>query len=362
MSKLDDTRKKINEIDKQMASLFEERMKASEDVAKYKQEHGLSIYDPVREEEVIKKNSLFIKDDVLREYYVSFLKNNMDISKKYQSRLNNGMNIAYSGVEGAYAHIACMKMYKDANYVSYKSFEEAYAACLNGDCDICVLPLENSYAGEVGQVMDLIFNGSLYVNQIIDLEINHCLLGKKGANIRDIKTVISHPQAISQCNEYIKKHNFECVEVENTALASLKVSEGEDFTVASIGSSDAHSLYGLDILESNINASRNNTTRFAAFSRSLNNDLSKGEMGKHFIIVFTVKNEAGALAQTLNIIGSHNFNMRSLRSRPMKSLLWNYYFYVELDGDVNTNDGKEMMKALEVFCDKLKLVGTYKTY
>ena len=84
-------------------------------------------------------------------------------------------------------------------------------------------------------------------------------------------------------------------------------------------------------------------------------------MGEHFILVFTVLNEAGALAQTLNIIGSHNFNMRALRSRPMKELMWNYYFYVELDGDINSNDGKDMMKALEVFCDKLKLVGTYKT-
>ena len=362
MSKLDDARKKINDIDIKMAALFEERMKASEEVARYKQENGLSIYDPVREEELIKKNSMLINDDVLREYYINFLKNNMEISKQYQSRLNKGMKVAYSGLEGAYAHIACMKMYKDANYVSYKSFEDAYNACMSGECDICVLPIENSYAGEVGQVMDLIFNGSLYINQIIDLEINHCLLGKKGSNIKDIKTVVSHPQALSQCNEYIKKHNFKTIELENTALASLKVSSGDDYSLASIGSSDTQALYDLEILESNINASRNNTTRFAAFSRSLNKDLSKGEMGKHFIMVFTVKNEAGALAQTLNIIGSHNFNMRSLRSRPMKSLLWNYYFYVELDGDINTSDGKEMMKALEVFCDKLKLVGTYKTH
>lgn len=362
MSKLDDARKKINDIDIKMAALFEERMKASEEVARYKQENGLSICDPVREEELIKKNSMLINDDVLREYYINFIKNNMEISKQYQSRLNKGMKVAYSGLEGAYAHIACMKMYKDANYVSYKSFEDAYNACMSGECDICVLPIENSYAGEVGQVMDLIFNGSLYINQIIDLEINHCLLGKKGSNIKDIKTVVSHPQALSQCSEYIKKHNFKTIELENTALASLKVSSGDDYSLASIGSSDTQALYDLEILESNINASRNNTTRFAAFSRSLNKDLSKGEMGKHFIMVFTVKNEAGALAQTLNIIGSHNFNMRSLRSRPMKSLLWNYYFYVELDGDINTNDGKEMMKALEVFCDKLKLVGTYKTH
>lgn len=361
MSKLDDARKKINEIDQKMAFLFEERMKASEDVAEYKKEHALPIFDSSREDEIIKRNSSYISDETIREYYVNFLKNNMDISKSYQSRLINGMKVAYSGVEGAFAHIACMKMFKNAIYVSYPDFEAAYKACLNGECDACVLPIENSFAGEVGHVMDLIFSGSLYINQVIDLEVNHNLLAKKGASLKEIKKVTSHPQALSQCAEYIKKHNFEEIEALNTAIASKSVSEGDDYTIASIGSSDTAQLYDLEILEKNINSSRNNTTRFAAFSRSLNEDKSRGELGKHFIIVFTVKNEAGALAQTLNIIGSHNFNMRALRSRPMKELMWNYYFYVELDGDINSNDGKDMMKALEVFCDKLKLVGTYKT-
>ena len=361
MSKLDDARKKINEIDQKMASLFEERMKASEMVAEYKKEHALPIFDSSREDEVIKRNSSYINDEVIKEYYVNFLKNNMELSKKYQSRLNNGMKVAYSGVEGAFAHIASMKMFKNATYVAYKDFETAYKACLDGECDTCVLPIENSVAGEVGNVMDLVFSGSLYINQVIDLEVNHCLLAKKGASLKDIKKVTSHPQALAQCADYIKKYKFKEIEALNTALASKMVSEGEDLSIASIGSIDTAELYGLEVLERNINSSRNNTTRFAAFSRNLNLDMAKGLVGKHFILVFTVKNEAGALAQTLNIIGSHNFNMRALRSRPMKTLMWNYYFYVELDGDVESQDAKDMMKALEVFCDKLKLVGTYKT-
>ena len=118
-------------------------------------------------------------------------------------------------------------------------------------------------------------------------------------------------------------------------------------------------MYGLEVLESNINSSRNNTTRFGAFSRVLNNQSTSNQMEKNSIIVFTVKNEAGALAKTLNIIGSHGFNMRCLRSRPMKELIWNYYFYVELEGNINSQEGKDMLRALNIFCDKLKVVGTY---
>lgn len=356
---LNDARKKINEIDKEMAKLFEQRMKASQEVAEYKIKHALPIYDPIREQEVINKNTAYINDEVLKEYYVNFLKDTMHISKKYQSRLMNGMKVAYSGVEGAFAHIAAMRMFPDAVYVNYSDFASAYNAVVNGDCDTCVLPLENSFAGDVGLVMDLMFSGPLYINQVIEIEIVHNLLAKNGANIKNIKKVYSHPQALSQCAKYINENKFDTVEAVNTALAAKFVAEGNDLEVAAIASSDTAKLYGLEILESNINESRNNTTRFGTFSRVLNEDKKSNQLGQHFILVFTVKNEAGALAKTLNIIGSHGFNMRSLRSRPMKELIWNYYFYVELEGDITSNEGKDMIKALSIFCDKLKIVGIY---
>lgn len=359
MSELDNTRKKINTIDKEIAKLFEERMMCSKEVAEYKIKHAMPIFDATREHEVIENNAKNIENDIVREYYINFLKQTMDISKQYQARLINGMRVAYSGVEGAFAHIAAMKMFPEATYVSYPNFTEAYNATVNGDCDTCVLPLENSYAGDVGVVMDLIFSGSLYVNQVIELEVMHNLLAKKGVEIKDIKKVISHGQALNQCLEYINKKGFKTIEAPNTALAAKMVAEDSDMNVAAIASNETANLYNLEILESNINSSHNNTTRFGAFARCLNTNVTKAKMGEHFIIVFTVKNEAGALAKTLNIIGSHGFNMRNLRSRPMKELIWNYYFYVELEGDINSSDGKDMMRALSVFCDKLRLVGTY---
>ena len=359
MADLESTRKKINEIDKEMARLFEERMVCSKEVAEYKIKHALPIYDASREAEVINKNLAFIENEEIKEHYVNFLKETMDISKKYQSRLIEGMRVAYSGVSGAFAHIAAMKMFPNAQYISYPSFEEAYKAVEKGDCDTCVLPLENSFAGDVGLVMDLIFSGSLYINQVVELEVVHNLLAKKGTNINDIKSVISHSQALGQCKDYLNKKGFELLEAPNTALASKMVAESSDYSMAAIASNETAVLYDLEVIEKAINSSHNNTTRFGAFSRCLNEGASVNKMGEHFILVFTVKNEAGSLAKTLNIIGSHGFNMRNLRSRPMKELIWNYYFYVELEGNINSYDGKDMLRALNIFCDKLKIVGTY---
>lgn len=361
MTKLEKARKKINEIDEKMAKLFEERMEASKEVALYKKENALPIVDKMREKELILKNSKYVEDVVIGEYYVNFLQSVMDLSKKYQFRLLEGQKVGYCGVEGAFGHIAAKKMFNNATLLSFKNFEETYHAVENGSCDVAILPIENSYAGDVGTVMDLIFSGSLFINQILDLDVVHHLIGTVDASIDTIKTVYSHPQALSQCSDYLKSHHFKEVEYANTALAAKEIAKLNDNTIASIASVDTAELYGLKVIESNINTTRNNTTRFVALSRSQNLPDALTKMGEHFILVFTVKNEAGALANTLNIIGAHGFNMRTLRSRPMKELLWNYYFYVELDGNINSEDGKDMLIQLRTVCDRLKLVGTYRS-
>lgn len=362
MNDLEKARKIINEVDSQMAELFEKRMEAARLVASYKKEHGLSILDEAREKEVIKKNTEYISDSEIKEYYINFLEDLMSISRRYQARLNEGMKVAYSGVEGAFAYIAAKRMFENAQLIAYPSFESAYESTQNGQCDACVLPIENSFAGDVGTVMDLMFQGNLYVNQVIDLAVVHNLMSVEGATKETIKQVVSHPQALSQCSSYITKHGYESKPYTNTALAAKLVKESNDPTIAAIASDETANIFGLKILESGINESRNNTTRFGAFSRAQNDNTSKKKaMGDHFILVFTVKNEAGALAKTLDIIGAHGFNMRNLRSRPMKELMWSYYFYIEADGNINTEDGRDMLRELGATCDRLKLVGTYKT-
>lgn len=360
MTDIESARAQINELDAEMARLFEKRMEAAKAIAAYKKEHALSIRDIEREKDLIAKNRALISDAAVESYYVKFMENVIKLSCDYQAMLNRGMKVAYSGVEGAFGYIAAKRMYPAAELVSFPDFTDAYRAVESAEMDCAVLPLENSYAGEVGTVMDLIFSGSLYINQVYDLEVVHHLLGVNGATAGDIKKVISHPQALDQCDDYIRAHGFDTEISSNTAAAAKTVKELGDKTVAAIASDETADIFGLKILDGRINASSSNTTRFAAFSRAQNRPAPSADSdNEHFIIVFTVRNEAGALAQTLNIIGAHGYNMRNLRSRPMKDLLWSYYFYIEAEGSINTQNGRDMLRELSAVCAKLKLVGTY---
>ena len=360
MNQLENARNDINRIDSEMAKLFEERMKACEKIASYKKENGLSIRDAAREAELIARNRALVENPKLLPYYVDFLKGMMQVSCDYQSSLMTGMKVTYCGTEGAYAYSAAGKMFPEATLVSCPNFTEAYRAVEQGEYECAVLPLENSYAGEVGEVSDLMFSGSLYINQIVNVPITHSLLGVKGAKKEDIRTVISHPQALEQCATYIRAKGLTAKSYSNTALAAKHVAECGDKTVAAIASEETAALFGLSVLDTEINDERNNVTRFAAFSRAENRPLSTGKReDENFILVFTVQNEAGALAIALNILGAHGYNMRSLRSRPMKDLQWNYYFCIEAEGNIHTPNGTDMLRELSAVCAKLKLVGSY---
>ena len=360
MNELEKNRRKIEEIDLEMAKLFESRMQAVLGVAEYKRIHGLQVFDKSREEFLISKNSQNISDPTLKEYYVKFIKDLMETSKSYQNRIINGVKIAYSGEEGAFAHLAGLKAYPQAEFIAYKDFGAVYNAVENGDCDLAILPIENSYAGDVGAVMDLMFSGSLFVNKVIEMQISHNLLIKETSSIEKIKYVVSHPQALEQCEEFISSRGYEKISYSNTALAGKYVAMECDDSYAAIGSIETAKKYGLKVAQSGINSSKVNTTRFAVLSRSKHTALEEEKNGnEHFIMAFTTQNQAGALANALNIIGVHNFNMRTLRSRPMKELLWNYYFYVEAEGNISSENGREMLQELSAICARVKLIGTY---
>jgi len=354
-NRLEEARMIINEIDEQMAQLFVKRMKAAEMVFEYKKEYGLPVLDSKREETVIERNSAFVEDDLLRGYYIDHLKHMMSVSRAYQYRLQNGLKVAYSGVEGAFAHIAAGRIFPESNRVSCRDFKAAYDAVLHGECDVAVLPIENSYAGEVGQTIDLIFSGSLYINGIYELEIHQNLLGVPGARVEDIKKVTSHPQALSQCHDYIKLRGFETEEASNTAVAAKAVAQRKDKTCGAIASVETAQLYGLEVLQANINQSSENTTRFAVLSkvRAVSEALSNS------VLMFTVKHEAGSLAKAISIIGKYGYNMTALRSRPLRKHSWQYYFYIEIDGTTSSDEGRRMLDELSRICDQLKVAGFF---
>ena len=354
-NKLEEARRIINEVDAQMAELFTRRMRAAEMVFEHKKEFGLPILDQKREDAVIEKNAALIENDIYKEYYIDYLKHLMSISRAYQYRMQSGLKIAYSGVEGGFAHIAAGKIFPEGNRISYSDFKAAYNSVVYGECDVAVLPIENSYAGEVGQTMDLIFSGTLYINGIYELEIHQNLLGLPDATVEDIQKVVSHPQALSQCHDYIKLRGFETEESNNTALAAKAVAQAKDKTFGAIASAETAALYGLKVIEPNINKSGENTTRFVVLSKVRANSPALSNT----VLMFSVKHEAGSLANAIGIIGQYGYSMTALRSRPMKKHSWQYYFYVEICGSVSGENGQNMLEELGEVCDQLKVAGTF---
>ena len=352
---LEEARKIINDVDTQMAELFVKRMRAAEMVYEHKKKMGLPILDQARERAVIERNTKRIEDEVLKGYYIDYLKNVMSISRAYQYRMQNGLKVAYSGVEGAFAHIAAGRIFTESQRISCRDFKAAYESVVNGENDVAVLPIENSYAGEVGQTIDLIFSGSLFINGIYELEIHQNLLGVPGSSVEDIKKVISHPQALSQCHDYIKSRALETEETNNTAVAARQVALAKDKHIGAIASVETAEIYGLTVLQQNINKSSENTTRFAVLSRVQANSPSLANS----VLMFTVKHEAGSLANAISIIGKFGYNMTALRSRPLRKHSWQYYFYIEIDGSTDTAEGKQMLEELNKVCDQLKVVGTF---
>lgn len=357
---LSESRDRIQAIDRQMAALFVQRMEAARDIAAYKRERGLRIEDDQQETRVVAQAASFIEDEELRSFYLPFLQDTIKASARWQHYLTEGLRVAYCGVEGAFASIAAKRIFPDSSPQAFPSFEDAYQAVVSGACEVAVLPIENSYAGEVGQVLDLMYAGSLHVNGVYDLPVVHNLLATENAQIGDVRTVISHPQALAQCRAYIYAHGFAENTAPNTAIAAQKVAALKDPTVAAIASSETARLYGLKVLDHDINSSSANTTRFAVFSR-VENTRSGDPDDSAFILTFTVKDEAGGLAKAINIIGAYGFNMRVLRSRPMKDLPWHYYFYVEAEGNDTSDDGQRMLAALASACPTVKVAGRYRT-
>lgn len=356
MTELERARSIINQTDKQMAKLFEQRMDAAKIVAEYKKQNGLRIDDFAREAEIIARNTEYIENEEYRSYYVNFLQGNIDLSKKLQHKLLDGMRVAYSGVEGAFANIAAEKIFCDAKAIGYKDFKTAYNAVVDGECDCAVLPIENSHNGDVGQVLDLAFFGSLFVSGVYEIEVIQNLLGNKGATLSTVKEVISHPQALGQCAEFIREKGYTTTDAVNTAVAAKMVAESGRTDIAAIGSIEAAKKFGLEKIEGHINESGTNTTRFAVFTRA---EKSATPADKHFVMMFTVKNAAGSLGEAITVIGKHGFNLKALKSRPTKELIWDYYFYAEGEGDITGEEGKQMICDLQKCCNNLKILGHF---
>ena len=355
-SDIAEARKNIDWIDRKMAELFAERMQAAAVVAAYKEEHGLPVEDKAREAEMIARNTERLPP-AYRPYYRNFLVGTITESKRYQRLLVSGLRVAYSGVEGAFAHVATMRIFGEpGEKVACPDFATAYRSVESGACHCAVLPIENSYAGDVGQVMDLAWRGSLTISGIYDLPLSQCLLAKPGVTLAEVREVVSHPQALAQCQPYLRRQGWIQTTAVNTAVAARTVAAGERREVAVIAARETAELYGLQVLENDINEQKSNTTRFAVFSPAA---CEIKPSDNHFVLLFSCKNQPGALGDAISVISRHDYNLKCLKSHPTGVENWAYYFYAEGEGNLGTEAGQTMRRELERVCNSVRVLGSF---
>ena len=355
-SDIAEARKNIDRIDREMAELFAERMQAAAVVAAYKEEHGLPVEDKAREAEMIARNTERLPP-AYRPYYRNFLVGTITESKRYQRLLVSGLRVAYSGVEGAFAHVATMRIFGEpGEKVACPDFATAYRSVESGACHCAVLPIENSYAGDVGQVMDLAWRGSLTISGIYDLPLSQCLLAKPGVTLAEVREVVSHPQALAQCQPYLRRQGWIQTTAVNTAVAARTVAARERREVAVIAARETADLYGLQVLENDINEQKSNTTRFAVFSPAA---CEIKPSDNHFVLLFSCKNQPGALGDAISVISRHDYNLKCLKSHPTGVENWAYYFYAEGEGNLGTEAGQTMRRELERVCNSVRVLGSF---
>lgn len=353
MTELEQARKIINEVDQLMAELFCRRMQAAEMVAHYKAENQLPIFDAAREEAVITKNSAYIEDLRYLPYYEKFIRYNMELSKSYQSTLIDSVTVGYFGAEGSYTHTAAKNLFPCEKALSFETFEEIFDAVESGRLAFGVIPFENSNTGDVGNILDLLRSHDIYIRNMYDLKIRQNLLGLPGANLSQIKTVYSHPQGLMQCREFLQSMGAKQESYASTAAAAKFVREQGDPSLGAIASKTTAELYGLSVLAEDINTVSDNTTRFIVIGRSMPKN------GDRFSLLFTLHHEAGQLARVMQIIGALGFNLECIKSRPLRNAPWQYYFYIEVIGDLSGTAASSLLGELHKVCMQIKVLGTY---
>ena len=372
-------REKIDSIDKELVKLFTERMGVSAEVAEAKRQTGKPVFDPTRERAIVKNLTENLDDEMAG--YVSVLYNSIfEISRARQNKMLSGTadlageikeakaktpeyfpavaKVVCQGVEGAYSQIACERLFRRPDITYAETFRDAFKKVAGGECKYGVLPIENSLHGSVGEVYDLLkeFKNKIHIVRCIKIPIHHVLLGKKGTDISQIKEVYSHSQAIGQCSEFLREHPEINVNVcKNTALAAKMVAESDRSDIAAISSYDCAALYGLSVLEDDLQNSDNNHTRFICISKEL--EIYPGS--SKVAIMFTVPHRAGSLVSILSRFNVLGVNLSKLESRPIKGRDFEFMFYAEIESYGLGEDLISYLCELDARPEEFVFLGNY---
>ncbi|MDL2323813.1 chorismate mutase [Ruminococcaceae bacterium OttesenSCG-928-A16] len=353
MANLEEARQQIDEIDRQMTELFEQRMAAVANVALYKQKHNLPVLHPAREEEVVAKGTARLRTPALAPYYASFIRHTMGLSRQYQTQILGQNVVAYQGAQGGFGHSVAGALFPLGSLLATPTFEGVFNLVENGEAAYGVVPFENSTTGDVSGILDLCQAHSCYVTAMYDLPVTQNLLALPGATLGDIKTVVSHPQALEQSKRFLQSLGAAQKPYANTATAAQYVAATGDKTIAAIASLEAAELYGLVPLAQNIATEASNATRFIVLSKQM------PTLGDRFSLLVTIENKVGQLAKIIEIISAHGFDMENIKSRPQPHRPWEYYFYIELVGAQNTAEAQNMLASLAKTCLSVRLLGIY---
>ncbi len=373
---LKELRVQIDEIDSQLVKLFEDRMEVSAQIADYKISTGKKVFDRQREKEKIEAVKSLTHSEFNSIGVEELFSQLMSMSRKLQyaklasqgaslrlpfiqiDSLDKGnCRVCYQGAEGAYSELATKKFFgDDVNCFHVDSFRDAFGALEDGSADYAVLPIENSTAGIVSEIYDLLTEYENYIVGEQIIEIRHCLLGLPGAQISDIKTVYSHPQSLMQSARFLADHSsIKQVSMKNNAFAARKVADDKDKTQGAIASANAADVYGLEILQEGINQAESNSTRFIVVT----NQKVYLKDAKKISLCLEIPHEAGSLYHIMSHFIYNNLNMTKIESRPIEDRNWEYRFFIDFDGNLEDSAVKNALRGLREEAKLMKILGNY---
>lgn len=368
-------RGQIDEIDARIVELYEKRMDVCSRVAEYKISTGKKVFDRQREAEKLEKVKSLAHNEFNSRGIEELFEQIMSMSRKLQYRLlaENGSQgrlpfigvdeletekarVVFQGAEGSYSQAAMRKYFGDKVHSFHvDSFRDAMSAIDEGSADFAVLPIENSTAGIVSEIYDLLQEYENYIvgEQIIKIE--HCLLGVPGAELSDIRTVYSHPQSLMQSAKFLGNHDWRQISMQNNAFAAQKVAEEQDRTQAAIAGEHAAEAYGLEVLQRGVNDCGCNSTRFIIVT---NQKVFRKDAQK-VSICFEVPHESGSLYHMLSHFIYNNLNMTKIESRPIEDRTWEYRFFIDFEGNLADGAVKNALRGLRDEARNMKILGNY---
>ncbi|MBP3305297.1 MAG: chorismate mutase [Oscillospiraceae bacterium] len=374
---MNELRGQIDNIDEQLVKLFTQRMDVSARIAAYKKENSMPIFVPAREREKL-ANAAKLAGPEMENYTKVLYSMLFELSRSYQSKRNNTLSplygkitnaiettpnlfpqapmVACQGVEGAYSQIACEKIFKSPLIMYFKNFDSVFTAIEQGLCQYGVLPIENSTAGSVNKVYDLMIRHNFSIVRTFRLKVDHNLLANPGATLDGIKEIISHEQAISQCSDFLSGlKGVKITAVENTAVAAETVAASGRTDIAALSSRSCAELYGLKNLAASVQDQGNNYTRFICISKNL--EIYPG--ADKTSIMMVLNHRPGALYRVLARLYVLGINVTKLESRPLPDRDFEFMFYFDLDTSIYSEEFVQLMCELDDLCEEFKYLGSY---